>query len=250
MVTLTALMFLGSGFTIAQNAHEVLSGNIAPEVLAASEALGMVRGVGNSSLASVNFESYQGTGRIRQNDQWQPISTFRLEFDYTIPAARIDFTVNNNRVIQVVRDDRVWLESTPGVIQTIQDNGEVVEYRKRQIYATATGAIRAAVEAEIYGDGVQISTRDGKTVLEFAHHGIDFLVTLNNDNRPESVVIANSAGTFTAHFYDYRDYEGYFVYHPSRITHSSNGQVTLELNLDEVHMNPYVLIPTPEQLGY
>lgn len=154
-------IFSGSQSSAAENTQ------IPEEVLAAADALGLTRGARGEEIAAVNYEIYTGVGRIRIDNQWVAVSNYTTSYDYVISAARIDITTEeaseNNRQIEVIRENRAWDESRPGISEEELVDPQIVLARKLQVYATPTGAITAAVKT---GNEVDVSEENGRVILE------------------------------------------------------------------------------------
>ena len=221
------------------------------EVLAAADALGLVRGIRNAATATaVSYEIYDGIvdGLI----DGVPLDevAVRLSVDYLIPAVRIDQRVNRDgeaaRTIVVARGDRGWNESAPGIASVeITDPNEVVR-RLLFAFVLPTGAVSAAVRAG--PDAVKIDRQDGQTHLEFEFDELHFNVLLDSENRPGSISVNHPDVSIAANFYEYQDFEGYFVMHPSRIEFTESDGSQWVMQVEQALMNPYVAFPLPEQI--
>lgn len=221
----------------------------APELLAAANALGMVRGAARGrDLTAVHFVLYSGSGAELRAGKMQPLTRYELTADYTVPALRIDATADNpsQRSVTVVSGRRAWDETSPGV-SPVERKAAVAAQRLLQIYATPMGAITAALQAD--PKQLSIEKVDGKVVIGVQKDDIRIKATLNADQRPETVEVSSKAGALVASYPAYKDYERYFVFHPTRMIQRSGGRIVLDVTLSAAFTNPYVAFPTPEQLA-
>lgn len=226
-------------------------------VVAAAEALGMVRGPARR-MDSINTVEFTGNGSLSiagTDDEWAT-SSLRATFgiSYYIPAARFDLEQvrddgESRRRILVVRDDEAWNERLPGVDPTPAMNS--VAERLRQIHLTPHGVIRAAVENP---DAVTISSEAARTVITVEIDGQAYRAVLDDNYRPERVetTIDHPRLGRTVHsatYSNYIDWPKLDVYFPSRIVHNIGDETTLDLTVTEFYQNPYVVFPTPELLN-
>lgn len=233
-----------------------------PTIERAAEALGMVRGV-QRRMDSINTVEFSGRGTMRvpeSQGRWTSyeVTTTTVGISYYIPAMRWDMTRrgadgSEERSVHVVRSDRAWNEAQPGVAPTPATDraGE----RRRQIWLTPHGVIRAAVEAEAERPGsVEVGMQSGKTTLEVVVDGSPIVAVLDADARPERVTTmiehpVLGRTRLEALYTDYADWPLLDVYFPSRIVQRLGNQTTLDLTITEFFQNPYVVFPTPEQLA-
>lgn len=236
--------------------------DVAATIEAAANALGMVRTV-QRRMDSINAVQFSGTGGMRvpqAGGGWMSydITNATVDMSYYIPAMRWDMTRtqadgSEQRTIRVVREDRAWDEAEPGV-NPAPVTGQTAG-RLRQIWLTPHGIIRAAVEAEAARPGsVSVGSVGGKTTLTVEVNGTPMTATLDDDNRPERVELTidhsvlgrtQLAATYTG----YMDWPILDVYFPSRIVHTLDDEISLDLTITEFFQNPYVVFPTPEQLA-
>jgi hypothetical protein len=104
-------------------------------------------------------------------------------------------------------------------------------------------------------EGVQVSNKDGKTVLTIPAAGTSLIATLNADKFPEHVEarIKNPAlgeTLLTVDYSGYRDFEqAYYVMFPEHIVEKIAGHTLLDLTVTEAHTNPYVVFPLPAEVA-
>jgi len=229
---------------------------------AAAEALGMVRGV-RRQMDSINTVQFSGAGTMsvpESRGRWSryELTQATIGISYYIPAMRSDLTRTDQsgseqRTIHVVSGERAWDETQPGIGAT-PVNGQAAD-RRRQIWLTPHGIIRAAVEAEARNPGsVTVGMQAGKTTLTVEVDGTPIVATLNADSRPERVGMAIEHPVLgrtrlEAAYSDYVDWPLLDVYFPSRIVQTLGDQTTLDLTISAFFQNPYVVFPTPEQLA-
>jgi hypothetical protein len=234
----------------------------AAAIEASAEALGMVRGV-QRRMDSINTVEFSGTGNLRVPEpggQWAryELTDLTVGMSYYIPAMRWDMTRSaadgsTQRIIRVVRNDRAWDETLPGVGATLA--GGQTASRQRQIWLTPHGIIRAAVAAEADKPGsVSAGNVDGQTTLTVVVDGTPITTTLDADFRPERVgmdidhpVLGRTR--LEAAYSGYVDWPLLDVYFPSTIVQTLGGQTTLDLTITQFFQNPYVVFPTPEQIA-
>jgi len=123
--------------------------------------------------------------------------------------------------------------------------------RRRQIWLTPHGIIRAAVDA--YGENpssVRTAIQAGKPTISVTIDGSTITATLDIDNRPERVEMmiehpVLGQTTLAASYYDYVDWPILDVYFPSHLTHRLNDEISLDLTVTSFYQNPYVVFPVP-----
>jgi hypothetical protein len=229
-------------------AAEPAQSTLLPEVLAAANGIGMVRGARVLDYTAINYVLYQGSGTLLRNGKMHAVTSYELSADYLLPAIRIDATVADAkpaRTIEVVREQRAWDETEPGVAP-VERKGNAAAQRLLQLYATPIGALVAAIRTD--QRQIKVTRDDGNVMLRFSKSGVDIRITLDSGHRPALVEVANRAGSLAASYPEYRDFEGYFAFHPARIIQRVGGKVVLDMAVTNAYSNPYVAFPTPEQL--
>jgi hypothetical protein len=213
-----------------------------PQVWAAADALGMVRGFGPAQNAtSLIVTTYEGTGTL-DGSQVQ----YRFEYVYApYPAARLARkSADGKTAIQVVREGRAWNEAAPGVDPAPVNSG--VARRMASVYLTPHGAVRAAVTA---GQRVKVAEASGTTTITVPVERVGIVsLTLDANRRPSRVQVDFAGGTVAARYSDYADFNNYGVFAPRTITLEEGKKVVGELTVEKFAENPYVIVPFPEQL--
>lgn len=232
---------------------------VAETIGAAAEALGMVRGV-QRRMDSINTVQFSATGTLRvpsDDGRWTQfeVANATVGISYYIPAMRWDMRRTDpdgepDRFIHVVSGERAWNEVEPGVDATPAMGRAAA--RRRQIWLTPHGVIRAAVDAG--ADAVGVSTRDGQTTITVSVDGTPVTAILDANSRPERVEMTIEhpilgESLLEALYTGYKDWPILDVYFPSRIVHRLGGETTLDLTVTAFFQNPYVVFPTPEQLA-
>lgn len=214
------------------------------KVFAAADALGMVRGiVPRQSAASVIVTSYEGTGMLENRK-----ISFREEYVYApYLAARIaNQPETGQAAVMVVRDGHAWNESSPGVNPVSVKTG--AERRMADIFLTPHGAVRAAVTAT--ASTVTVTETAGATVISLPVSVGTLRIELDASNRPAHVEVklAKSKHVYAATYSDYKDFNHYGVFAPATIVRTADGRRVADLTVTSFGENPYVIVPTPEQL--
>ncbi len=222
-------------------------------------ALGTLRGV-QRRMDSMNTLQFSGHGTSTTIDEdgqrvSYEITAATVGINYFIPAVRMDVTRigqdgNEERIIEVAREDRAWNESLPGIDPVEVDDSEAYE-RLQQVWLTPHGVITAAVHN---ADSVTIGNDSGQTVLSVEIDGMPISATLDENSRPaivEMTIDHPSLGetVLEAEYTDYIDWPILDVYFPSRIVHRLGGEVVLDMTVSDFYQNPYVIFPTPELLS-
>jgi hypothetical protein len=237
-----------------------LTPKVAPsgELLAAADALGMVRGMGSNVFDAVNRVQFtvQGTEQRPVHGSWQEFKTTATMFINYHQAAsrvvidRVDAKGAQAHSIEVVAGPYAWNEESPGVGGT--PAMDRATDRARDIWLTPQGLI---YQAELAGpDGVKVGRRDGKTTLGFAIHGEPVTVTLGADHRPEYVEATIKdrelgRATLTVAYAGYKDFDYYGIFFPSHIVAKVAGHTALDANVTAFLTNTYFLFPKPDPIA-
>lgn len=228
------------------------------ELLAAADALGMVRGLASNVFDAVNRVQFtvQGVEERPVNGTWMSFhTTATLYINYHQAASRavidrVDAKGGKAHSIEVVAGRYAWNEESPGVGGTLAL--EHAADRARDIWLTPQGLIYQAELAT--PGGLKVGTRDGKTTLTFAIHGEPVTVTLGADHRPELVEAAindRNLGrtTLTITYSGYKDFDYYGIFFPSRIVAKVPGHTALDVNVTQFLTNTYFLFPKPDAIA-
>lgn len=229
----------------------------AGELLAAADALGMVRGLRSDVFDAVNRVQFtvQGVEQVPVHGSWKEFKTTATMFISYHQAAsrliidRVDAQGAKVHAIAVVAGPYAWNEESPGVGGT--PAMEQAADRARNIWLTPQGLI---YQAELAGPGaVKVGKRNGKSTLSFAIHGEPVTVTLGADHRPELVEahikdrdLGNT--TLTIDYSGYKDFDYYGIFFPSHIVAKVAGHTALDANVTGFLTNTYFLFPKPEPI--
>jgi hypothetical protein len=162
-----------------------------------------------------------------------------LGFDYQIPAARFDLQRPGGRKVEVVAGARAWDEDEPGV------NGRFVDRaaeRGRQIWLTPHGAVLGALWA---GLAAKVSVRNGQGIIDYVRDGVPIKIALDAHMRPARVEMRAGGHSYVGEYSDYKDFVGYNLVCPTRMSQSVDGKKVLDLTLTYCALNVYVPFPAP-----
>jgi hypothetical protein len=228
------------------------------ELLAAADALGMVRGMASNVFDAVNRVQFtlQGVEQVPAHGSWQSFNTTATMFINYHQAAsrlvidRVDAQGAKTHAVEVVAGPYAWNEESPGVGGTPALD-EAAD-RARAIWLTPQGLI---YQAELAGPGaVKVGKRGGKTTLRFTIHGEPVTVTLDADHRPELLEarikdreLGNT--TLTLEYSGYKDFDYYGIFFPAHIVAKIPGHTLLDANVSAFLTNTYFLFPKPEAIA-
>jgi hypothetical protein len=225
---------------------ELANSCIGPEVRAAASAIGMGRSVplGVKGITTAMFTA-EGTFAV-DGARPEPVK-LDYQVNFMQPAARLMIQrAGGQRDIQVVNAGRAWNEATEGGAATRAD-GRAME-REAIAKLTPYGAIWSVVEAE---GTARVTQANGKTVISGTspYDGLPVTVTLDAENRPESMTLRAGRDTYGASFSDYRaDLEPDYLYRfPKRLVWTKNGRPLADLTVTYYRSNPYVVFPVPAE---
>jgi hypothetical protein len=240
-----------------------------------ANALGMLRGVGEEdSVMSVEF---WGSGTMVDGGREYKVTKYHGALGYDFPGMRVEIErtaggAAPQRDIRVVSGTQAWNEDKPGAgLVTGFGNAvpatDAVNERLLQLWMMPFGAYKAAVAA---GANVKVAAEGGRTVLNFplteagvtgpaanvvvgALKGSPVKVTLNAQNRPETVEIRYGGRVYETTYSDYGDLNEKDnkadIFFPARIVLSVDGKPVLTLAIDRTNTyNPYVIMPVPESI--
>ncbi len=231
---------------------EAVSPCTPPEVVAAATSLGMARSHFNSPLGvkAVMTIMFTAQGTFATDGKTaRPIEKLDFHVHYGLPGARLMVKVGEKLDITALNDDAAWKEISEGGAATPAMN------RGREMLAltklTPAGALWSVIEAEGH---TQVSHVGGKTVLRGAspYDGMDVTVTLDANDRPESVKVVDGKTTYGATFGDYTDgFESLFLFvFPKHLAWTKNGRPFADLTVTAYKTNPYVVFPVPENVKH
>jgi glyoxylase-like metal-dependent hydrolase (beta-lactamase superfamily II) len=242
---------------------------IAGSVLVAAAA-GCSRPTGPAAAAEamgateLNSIQYSGSGTnnafgqaYEPGKQWPRfiVKTYSAAVDYQAPAMRVEmiraqgenpprgggaqpFAVDQ-RTIQVVSGTHAWTE---GGAQPAPNPNAVAD-RRRMVWLTPHGAVKAAIANNATAEG---------NVLTFRAEDRDVKVTLNAENLVERVeylttnsVVGDVPVVIT--YSDYAEFGG--IQFPRRIVETQDGFETLNLTINDVQPNAAVALPVPANVA-
>ena len=226
---------------------ELANSCIGPEVRAAAEAIGMGRSkpLGVKALTTVTFTA-EGTFAV-DGSRPEPVQKLDFQANYMQPAGRLMIQrADGPRDIHVFNAGHAWNEATEGGAATRAD-GRATE-REALAKLTPYGAIWSVAEAE---GTARVTKVGGKTVISGTspYDGFPVTVTLDAENRPESMTLRAGRDTYGAVFSDYRaDLEPDYLYRfPKRLVWTKNGRPFADLTVTYYRSNPYVVFPIPAE---
>jgi hypothetical protein len=241
--------------------EELLKKDPKAAVEAVAEILGMVRGP-RRGTTSVNIIEYIGTGTMSEPEAGKTWRDYKLthitmDLDFVIPAARVQIERSGpdgrpQRQIQVVAAKQAWNEEKPGINGTSMTGAS--EERVRQIWLSPQGAMWAALRASEQPGNVHLANEGGRLTISFSLSGEPTKMFLNSALLPEKVQIqarsaAYGAQMLQATYSGYKDFYGYLLQCPRRMTYAAGDHTILDLNVTECIVNPYVIFPMPGNMA-
>lgn len=226
---------------------EAVSPCTPPEVIAAATSVGMARAHFNSPLGvkAVTTIMFTAEGTFATDGKSaRPIEKLDFHVHYGLPGARLMTHSGGKLGILALNDEYAWTEVSEGGDATpaMKRGGELLALTK----LTPFGALWSVIEAEGH---TKVGKVGGKTVLRGTspYDGLDVTVTLDAENRPESVKVVDGKTTYGATFADYRDdFEPKYLFiFPKRMTWTKNGRPYADLTVTAYKTNPYVVFPVP-----
>ena len=234
----------------------LMSGCSQPEgVAAAAQAMGA------TTLNSIEYSGNGSTFAFGQapspGARWPRFDakSYAVAANYQAPAMRLDIVraqgehpplggggqpyAGDQRAVQVVNGMYAWTE---GGAQPAPNPAAVSE-RRRQLWLTPHGVIKAAVAAGVTATG---------NVFTFPIEGRDVKVTLNEQNLVDRVeyLMANSVvGDVPVEltYSDYGEFGG--IQFPRHIVEKQDGFETLDITITSVTPNAAVALPVPENVA-
>lgn len=222
-----------------------------------ADALGMWRGVGvRENLDEIVRAEFEASGIVHEpalTGAWKERKIKKLVFgvDYAIPASRVAMTETDASgkdvtVIHVVRENMAWNETAPGV--GAAPSMASAYMRVREIETLPHGFMRAVFEAD--KKAVKLSKQGGKTIVSAPIEGVIGKATLDKDSRPERIELpidhpVLGKTLMVATFSGYKDWDGYEVFFPTRITYTLGGKPWVDLTVSKHAVGPYIVFPVP-----
>ena len=244
--------------------YEVMSPCISPEIRVAIEKMGLgrTRPISMKALMSVRF-SATGTwvdavaGPVKLDS-----INWHTHFYYPGARAEINGTLRNGKKFsntEVYNVDRAWDETTPGVGPKVAPKAALDE---RMVWPKLLpgGAMLSIVEAQgtakVSKDAAGKITVVGKSPYE----PFTVTITLNADNRIDTVTVPYKGHTYKANFIDYNNVTealdpvrnkwepAYLFPWPDRLVWTKDGKAWADMTTTEYKSNPYTVFPYPEML--
>jgi hypothetical protein len=234
-----------------QTSYEIASPCIPKEVRDSAEAIGMGRTkpLGVKNVITIMFSA---DGTLADSGGIDKLTKADFHISYVAPAMRM--FLNGSRPdgkplseIRVFADKYAWNEAKEGMdatpaMATLPD-------REPLIKLTPFGALWSIIEAEGHA---RVTTVAGKTVLTGTspYDGVEVTITLDDKQRPASVIAKANGHVYGASFADYRDTwePAYLVIFPSEIHWTIDNRPLADLKVTGFKSNPYVVFPIPERM--
>jgi hypothetical protein len=234
-----------------QTSYEIASPCIPKEVRDAAEAVGMGRTkpLGVKNVITIMFSA---DGTLADPGGVDKLTKADFHISYVVPAMRM--FLNGSRPdgkplseIRVFADKYAWNEAKEGMdatpaMATLPD-------REPLIKLTPFGALWSVIEAEGHA---RVTTVAGKTVLTGTspYDGVEVTITLDDKQRPASVIAKANGHVYGATFADYRDTwePAYLVIFPTEIHWTIDNRPLADLKVTAFKSNPYVVFPIPERM--
>lgn len=185
-----------------------------------------------------------------------------LAVSYVVPAIRLQFEGTSAegkpvKDILIASGSHAWNEREPGTGATRAPAG-ALEQRLPLIWLTPHGAIWAAIDAD--PARVQVTQTGGQTVITSSFEDRQIRATLGSDQRPATVEVRTTQGTYLARYAGYYDPDHYGVFTPRTIEWTLDRRPLANLSVIECQSrpatgpgdppcgfraNPYVVFPVP-----
>lgn len=224
----------------------------------AAEEMGMVR-LPQRVTTGLNTLEFTASGTMAEmgaDGKWSDYRVTKLIFgmDFVIPACRMEMELvgpgtRKQHEIRVAAGKQAWNEEKPGIDGT-PIPGTAARERERLIWLTPQGAMWAAMLA---GDKAVLSNEGGRLAISYSIDDEPVKVLLNAQLQPERVEIQAHSSTygntvFAATYMGYKDFEGYLVPFPAKMTYKAGGRTILDLDINSQISNPYVIFPRPSTM--
>jgi hypothetical protein len=259
--------------------------DIDPVIRAAAEVMGMVR-TRALVIGQVNLPEFSGKGTMVDLEAASPgaaveVSRYNYAVSIHLPASRLDYEgPRTGRTIRVVKGTRAWNESwnmDRTRLDTVPSDKAALRAQMMWVqphaflHAAAFFSGKKCLDGKACNTPVRIAQEGGKTIIELQVDGRSYKATLGADKRPEHIetmiALAGGAKKIVATYTDYRTGEkpdaGFGLaegkdaldrfhsgtYWPSKIVHTVDGNMVLDLTITEGWANPYQVFPDPELLA-
>jgi hypothetical protein len=244
--------------TVLPTTEELIKRGPKVAVNIAAEEMGMVR-LPERVTTALNTLEFTATGTMAEigtDGKWSDYRVTKLVFgmDFVIPACRMEMElvgpgIRKQHEIRVAAGKQAWDEEKPGIGGKPMPDRAAVE-RERLIWLTPQGAMWAAVMA---GDKAILSNEAGRLVISYSIDDEPVKVLLNAQLQPERIEMQAHSSTygntvFVATYTGYKDFEGYLVPFPTKMTYKAGGRTILDLDVKSQISNPYVIFPKPSPM--
>ena len=244
--------------TVIPTTEELIKRGPKVAVNIAAEEMGMVR-LPQRVTTALNTLEFQASGTMAEmgaDGKWSDYRVSKLIFgmDFVIPACRMEMELvgsgtRKQHEIRVAAGKQAWDEEKPGIDGKPMPDTAAVE-RERLIWLTPQGATWAAMLA---GDKAVLSNEGGRLTISFSIDDEPVKVLLNAQLQPERIEMQAHSSTygntvFVATYMGYKDFEGYLVPFPTKMTYKAGGRTILDLDVKSQISNPYVIFPRPSTM--
>lgn len=241
--------------TVLPTTEELIKRGPKVAVNIAAEEMGMVR-LPQRVTTALNTLEFTASGTMAEmtaDGKWSDYRVTKLIFgmDFVIPACRMEMDlvgpgVRKQHEIRVAAGKQAWNEEKPGIGGKPMPDAAAME-RERLIWLTPQGAMWAAILA---GDKAVLSNEGGRLAISYSIDGEPVKVLLNAQLQPERIEMQARSSTygnttFVATYMGYKDFEGYLVPFPTKMTFKAGGRTILDLDVKSQISNPYVVFPRP-----
>ena len=241
--------------TILPTTEELIKRGPKDAINIAAEEMGMVR-LPQRVTTALNTLEFTASGTMADmgaDGKWSDYGVTKLIFgmDFVIPACRMEMELvgpgtRKHHEIRVAAGKQAWDEEKPGINGKPMPDTAAVE-RERLIWLTPQGAMWAAIQA---GDKAVLSNEGGRLTISYSIDGEPVKLLLNPQLQPERIEMQAHSSTygttvFLATYMGYKDFEGYLVPFPTKMTFRAGGRTIIDLDIKSQISNPYVMFPPP-----
>jgi hypothetical protein len=249
---------LGQPKTVLPTTEDLLKKGPKVAINIVAEEMGMVR-LPERVTRALNTLEFTASGTMAEmgaDGKWNDYRVAKLIFgmDFVIPACRVEMQLvgpgtQRRHEIRVAAAKQAWNEEKPGINGTTMSDTNARE-RERLIWLTPQGAMWAAMMA---GDQAVLSNEGGRLAITYSIADEPVKVLLNAQLHPVRVEIRAHSSVygstlFAATYMGYKDFEGYLVPFPTRMTYTVGGRTILDLNVSSQISNPYIIFPQPSNM--
>ena len=220
-------------------------------LIGASDTLGMTRRGGacaaNNNCLGVTTASHE----YRASGTWNGAKAdlVLINFDYRLPAIRVDSTAGKTETVQVAANGLTWDESTPGIFA--KASTDTVASRLLPSYLLPHAVVYFGGLA---ADKITVATAGANKVLTIPlpapFTGSNLVATIDPTGTPIHTQIAFNGKTYTGDFEKFsNDHADFHVYGPDHIVEKVDGTTTADLKVEYHWTDPYQTFPTPAQIA-